>query len=284
MSKRTNEKEKRDEEIMERTAPPGEVVYHSVYREGEHELKRNTAELAFSGLAAGLSMGFSMVAESLLQARLPDTPWRPLISKLGYSVGFLVVILGRQQLFTKNTITVILPVLRKKKLAAFIILARLWAVVLVTNLIGAFAFAWLAANSTAFPEDAKSIFAKLGQQAVQPAFGTLVVRGIVAGWLMALMVWLLPFAESARIWVIILLSYLIGLADLPHVVGGSLEVFSAVVNGNITLWHAIGDYVVPVLIGNVIGGVALVAFGAHVEFIEATDDEGSQKFSVKSPQ
>ena len=90
-------------------------MYQAIYREGEHELKRNTAEVAFSGLAAGLSMGFSMVAEALLHARLPDAPWRPLLSKFGYSVGFLVVILGRQQLFTKNTLTVILPMLRLRR-------------------------------------------------------------------------------------------------------------------------------------------------------------------------
>src|SRR5437868_2963322 len=130
MSKRGNEQEKKQEEIIDRTSPPGEVVYAAVYREGEHELKRKTGELALSGLAAGLSMGFSMVSEALLQAHLPDAPWRPLISKLGYSVGFLVVILGRQQLFTKNTLTVILPLLREKKLAVLGRVGRLWAVVL----------------------------------------------------------------------------------------------------------------------------------------------------------
>src|SRR3982751_354624 len=100
MSKHSNP-QKREEEIVERTAPPGEIVYEAVYREGEHELKRNGGELALSGLAAGLSMGFSLVAEGLLQFYLPKTGWASLVSKLGYSIGFLIVILGRQQLFTK---------------------------------------------------------------------------------------------------------------------------------------------------------------------------------------
>jgi formate/nitrite transporter FocA (FNT family) len=91
--------EKKEEDIVERTAPPGDVVYHAVYREGEHELKRNNTELALSGLSAGLSMGFSLVAEGLLRAHLPEAVWTPLLSKLGYSVGFLIVVLGRQQLF-----------------------------------------------------------------------------------------------------------------------------------------------------------------------------------------
>ena len=104
--------EKQEEEIIDRTAPPGEVIYRAIYAEGEHELHRSTGELAVSGLAAGSSMGFSMVGEALLRHYLPEATWTPLISKLGYSLGFLIVILGRQQLFTKNTLTVILPLLR----------------------------------------------------------------------------------------------------------------------------------------------------------------------------
>jgi len=55
-------------------------------------LERNISPLALSGLAADLSMGFSLAAEALLQVHLPDAPWTPLITKLGYSIGFLIVI------------------------------------------------------------------------------------------------------------------------------------------------------------------------------------------------
>src|SRR4051794_5906090 len=122
-------RKKHEEEIIDRTAPPGEVVYQAVYAEGEHELQRNSLELGLSGLAAGLSMGFSMMSEAVLQTHLPDTAWSPLIAKLGYSVGFLIVILGRQQLFTKNTLTAILPLLRKKRMSLLVNVARLWAIV-----------------------------------------------------------------------------------------------------------------------------------------------------------
>jgi formate/nitrite transporter FocA (FNT family) len=95
------------------------------------------------------------------------------------------------------------------------------------------------------------------------------MRGIVSGWLIALMVWLLPFAEAARLWVVIILAYLIGLAELPHVVAGSVEAFFLVSTGALAFWVALGSYVLPAFIGNVIGGVALVGVGAHAEFFEA---------------
>src|SRR5215207_8851999 len=101
-------------EAEERSAPSGKVVYKAILKEGEGELARSSSALFWSGLAAGLSMGLSMIAEGLLHAHLPDAPWRPLVAKFGYSVGFLIVILGRQQLFTENTLTPVLPLLRRK--------------------------------------------------------------------------------------------------------------------------------------------------------------------------
>ena len=261
--------EKTEEEIIDRTAPPGEIVYHAIYREGEHELHRNVVPLALSGLAAGLSMGFSLVAEGLLQAHLPDAPWTPLITKLGYSIGFLIVILGRQQLFTKNTLTVILPLLRKWRLELLGKVARLWIVVLVTNLIGAFAFAWLLARTNAFDAHTRELFSKIASTTIEPSFGSILLRGILAGWLIALMVWLLPFAESARIWVIIILAYLVGLGGLPHVIAGNVETFYLVSTNALSLGDCLVRYLIPSLIGNVIGGVALVAAGAHAEFVES---------------
>jgi formate/nitrite transporter FocA (FNT family) len=77
----------REEEVAERTAPPGDIIYQAIYEEGEHELTRSNSELALSGLAAGLSMGFSLVSEALLRAHLPQAPWTNLVTKFGYSAA-----------------------------------------------------------------------------------------------------------------------------------------------------------------------------------------------------
>ena len=126
-----------------------------------------------------------------------------------------------------------------------------------------------AAQSSVFSPEARAEFAEMGTHILEAGFGTLILRGMVAGWLIALMVWLLPFAESARIWVIIILSYLIGLADLPHVIAGSVETFYLICTGALGFGGYLFQFLLPVLIGNVIGGVALVAVGAHAEFFEA---------------
>ena len=210
-----------------------------------------------------------MVAEALLRFYLPEAQWTPLISKFGYSVGFLIVILGRQQLFTKNTLTVILPLLRKKKPGMLGDVVRLWSIVLGTNLVGAFFFAWFAGHTNAFSPEVRAVFSGIGRAAVAPDFVTLFVRAIVSGWLIALMVWLLPFAETARIWVIVVMAYVVGLAELPHVIAGSIETLYLVTLGTLSAWSWFLSYFLPTLLGNIIGGVALVAVGAHAEFFEA---------------
>ncbi len=96
-------------EVRRRTAISAAVVHESVRLEGERELGRFPLALAWSGIAAGFSMGFSMIVEGLIQSMLPSSNWRPLVSSFGYTTGFLIVVLGRQQLFTENTLTPILP-------------------------------------------------------------------------------------------------------------------------------------------------------------------------------
>jgi len=244
------------------------VVHEAVRREGEEELKRTPSALFWSGLAAGLSMGFSLITEGIIRSCLPVTPWRPLITKLGYSVGFVIVILGRQQLFTENTLTAILPllhshgdreVLRK--------VARLWGVVLLANLAGALAIAWVLGNTAVFPPQVRSAFAGIARASLGLGFGVVVLRGVFAGWLIALLVWVLPFAESSRFFVIVALTWVIGIGAFSHIVAGSVDVLFLATTGAAGFGETVGGYIVPALIGNILGGVALVAVLNHAQVV-----------------
>src|SRR5206468_499623 len=171
----------------------------AICSEGRDELRRSGSSLFFSGLAAGLSMGFSLASEGLLRAYLPDVAWRPLVAKLGYSVGFLIVVLGRQQLFTENTLTVVLPVLRRRALWVLRKMMSLWGIVLLANLIGALGIAWVLGHTAVFDEHVRKAMGEIAAQGVRDAFGTVLLKGIFAGWLIALMVWLMPGAQGSRL-------------------------------------------------------------------------------------
>lgn len=266
--------EEDQQEAEERSAVGAHVVHEAILMEGEEELKRPTSALAWSGLAAGLSMGFSLVSEGLLRSHLPDRAWRPLIVKMGYSIGFLIVILGRQQLFTENTLTPILPLMKKWKMGVFWNVMRLWGIVLLTNLVGAALFALVIARTDVFDAHVRETFLRIGQEGLSHSFWTMFLRGIFAGWLIALMVWLLPFAEVARVWVILILTYLVGLAELSHIIAGAVDSMYVVWAGEASFAHVLGGFVVPTLIGNILGGVSLVAALNHAQVVAGGGKDG----------
>ncbi|HZZ95027.1 MAG TPA: formate/nitrite transporter family protein [Usitatibacter sp.] len=257
--------QRENREAEERSSPSGKVIYKAILAEGEEELERPTPALFWSGFAAGLSMGFSMIAEGLLKTHLPEGDWNILVTKLGYCVGFLIVVLGRQQLFTENTLTPILPLLQRRRQASVANVLRLWGVVLVANLLGTLAVAFAVTHTDGFSAEALASFTQIGTKALQPTFGGNIIRGIFAGWLIALMVWVLPFAETARVWVIIILAYIVGLGEFSHVIAGAVEVFTVAAAGGAGWAEVVGGYLVPTLIGNVIGGVMMVTMINHAQ-------------------
>lgn len=251
------------------------VVFESVRRSGDSELARPPVALAFSGLASGLSMTLSLLVSGMFRARLPEAPWSPLIYNFGYTIGFLATILGRQQLFTENTVTAVIPLLddwrNRKKWAAVV---RLWIVVLVTNLIGTGLLTFAIAHTDVFAPEVKHAFLTTGIEAANASFVTLFLKALVAGWLIALMVWLLPAAgDSARILVILIVTYIVGLAGLAHVIAGSAEVFYAVASGAVTWGHYFGGFLLPVFLGNSLGGVILVSLLNYGQVAVSSDEE-----------
>ena len=197
-------------QLREAESLDAKSTYEVIRREGKKELARSSEALFWSGLAAGLSMGFSFLAEGLLRAHLPDAPWRPLVAKLGYSVGFLIVILGSQQLFTENTLTPMVPLLAEKKRAILRDVLRLWAVVFAANMLGALIFALALGRLAVVEPETYRALSDLAAEAMRFDFWATLLHAVYAGWIIAQLVWMLPAAESAKIPVILLMTCLIG--------------------------------------------------------------------------
>ncbi len=265
--------EREQKEVEERSSASAQIVYGAIQKEGEEELQRSTSALGWSGLAAGLSMGFSFVVEALIYSALPDAPWRPLVSKLGYSVGFLIVVLGRQQLFTENTLTPVLPLLKRRTRSVLLNVLRLWGIVLAANLLGALIFAAVIGYTQVFQPDVNTALTEIGREALKNDFWSSILRGVFAGWLIALMVWLLPSAETARVSVIIIITYVVGLAGFTHIIAGSTETFYMALTGQASWVATLANYTLPTLIGNTLGGVSLVAALNHAQVVSGSQEE-----------
>ena len=243
------------------------VTYEVIRRGGRDELRRSSQALFWSGLAAGLSMGFSFLVEAYLRAHLPDAEWTPLVSKFGYSVGFLAVILGAQQLFTENTLTAVIPLLARRTRDALLNTARLWVIVLAANLLGAFAFALALSQGGLFDPEAVAALDAISSTALSHGAGRNFVLAVFAGWLIALMVWMLPAAQQLSVVVIVVMTYIVGILEAPHIVAGGVEVFYAGLEGHATWPTIVFAYLLPTFLGNSVGGVALVSGLAHAQVV-----------------
>jgi len=255
------------EEAAQRTSVKANVVHEAIRLDGDIELDRSFSALASSGLAAGLSMGFSFIAEALLRSHLPDAPWRPLVAKFGYSFGFLIVIIGRQQLFTENTLTAVIPVLTRRTWSSFYRMLRLWLIVLIANMVGAHIVAWVLGNTSAFSPHIQDTFAKIARETIAVTPSQAILRGIFAGWLIATLVWMKAAIDSGQIPLIVIMTYFVALGSFTHIIAGSIEALFLVTTGVIP-WTAFAmGYMLPTLLGNCLGGVSLVAVLNHAQVV-----------------
>jgi formate/nitrite transporter FocA (FNT family) len=240
------------------------LVIHEIVRDqGEEELERSFGGLAWSGIAAGLSIGFSFLTQATLMAALPDAPWRPLVAGFGYAVGFVIVILGRQQLFTETTLTAVIPVLTRRDGRTLMLAGRVWAIVLTANLAATWMFAAIACVPGVVPPATMQAMAALAAHTMQGPFWRTVLTGGSAGWLIGLMVWLLPSAHTGRTPIIILLTYVIAICQFPHIIAGSVEAAFGVFTGQATVADYVGRFLVPTFLGNTAGGTILAALLNH---------------------
>lgn len=208
-------------------------------------------------------MGCSMLGQGLLEARIPAAPWRDLVASLGYSLGFLFVTMGRQQLFTETTLTVMLPYLHGTHPMREV--ARYWGIVFAANIVATILFALAASIPHLFPPEAIQAFTALGVKVVAPGFVGVLIKSVFAGWLIALMVWLMPVASSAKFLVIVAVTWLISVAEFSHVIAGSVEGAFAAIHGAVGWGDYMIGFLLPAVIGNSIGGVVFVAVLNHAQ-------------------
>jgi formate/nitrite transporter FocA (FNT family) len=244
------------------------VVYEIIRTEGEGELARTFGALWWSGLAAGLSIGFSVLSQAMLTAALGDLPGATIVSRAGYAVGFLIVILSRQQLFTENTLTAVLPVIARREPRWFFVLARLWGIVLAANLVGCLLFSLFLAYSGVLSPEVSSAVAAISHELMSNTPTEMFVKGIAAGWLIAALVWMMPSAEGTEIFVITLITYLIALGGFTHVIAGSAEAFYAWLTGAEPFSRILFGFFLPTLAGNVAGGTVLFAVLSYAQVRE----------------
>ena len=249
--------EREERALADHARLPVRTVYQIVRQEGQEQMERPAVSLWWSGFAGGLSISFSLLGQAALMRALPDAPWAPLVSSFGYSIGFLMVILARQQLFTETTITLVLPLLADFSRKNLVAMARMWGLVLAANFAGTLLAALFCSFTPVLEDNLKQAMLEVSMHTLGHGWFEMLVRGISAGFLIAVLVWLMPSAEGAEFQMIVVLTYLIAVGGFQHIVAGSMEAFMLVLAGQQSVAQMLLGFIAPVLIGNILGGTAL---------------------------
>ncbi len=258
------------------------AIHEHIRQDGEKELERDAMALLWSAIAAGLSMGASLLAKGIFHVNLDGVPGSFLLENLGYTFGFIIVIMARQQLFTENTLTAVLPVMHKPTGSNFLLLLRLWGMVLLGNLIGTGLAAYAFEYMPIFDEQTRDAFVKIGMEVMKNTPGEMFANAIISGWIIATMVWMFPAAGSAKIVVIIIMTWLVALGDLTHIVVGSVEILYLVFNGTVHWTDFFWPFALPTLAGNICGGTFIFALISHAQI--RNDMSNKKKAQTKAKE
>ena len=241
-------------------------IFQRITAGAEEEIDRSARLLFFSGLAAGTSVSASFFGRALMTTAYPFDPTG--LGNLLYPVGFIIIVLGGYQLFTENTLMPVTLVLTR--LASIPSLLRLWGIVLFANVIGAGIIAFFFAKTTILEPAVAETGRNFGEHALSFPWSALFFKGILAGGLVATMVWLAHAARdtTSRFFIVYVIMFLIPAGDLFHCVVGAFEMFYLVFSGPTSLLTVFVDFFVPVVLGNTVGGVffvTLVNYGMTAE-------------------
>ena len=257
--------------------PSAEEIYEQVANNARQELGRSVSSLVISGFAGGTFMGLSALGTAIALAMLtpPGTHASgsvEFIAKMFYPIGFIVVILGRSQLFTENTLYPVALVLSEKR--HFWKTMRLWAAVLPSNVVGAFAFACLVSLTHALKPEFVQSLATLGLEAAHNPASTIFWSGVMGGWIIALTAWLVSGSHSitGSVMIIWILTFVVGLGSFAHCIATSGEVLVAVLIHQAP-WSAYPAWFFPAVAGNICGGVGMVTILEYGQVIYGGDAE-----------
>jgi len=239
-------------------------IHEHILKEAEGELERPVSELSLSGLAAGLSIGFSFLAVALVAGHMPPEH-HAIAAALVYPVGFIYVVLARHQLFTENTLEPVIPLLEQRDAKTLKQVLRLWAIVLPANLIGAALFAFVLARTQTIEPSLHSSLMETAREATKGTASVIFLKAIWAGWLVALMAWVIASTHEtiAQILLVWLTTAPIAGLGFKHSIAGATEAFYRAWTGDAPFSAMMTQFEIPALLGNIVGGVVLVALVNH---------------------
>lgn len=241
--------------------PPARIA-RLVEEVGLRKARLSLVQLCMLGALAGIYIAFGAMLFTLVMTGAdPASGLARWIGGIAFSVGLVLVIVAGAELFTGNSLILMAWAGGRISLAA---LGRNWSIVYLANLAGSVAAAvaiWLAETYDLHSGEVGRMAAAIAEAKAALPFGVALVRGILCNVLVCLAVWLCYASHSVtdRILSIMLpVSAFVALGFEHSVANMFLMPVGWLHGAEIGAWDMAAN-LVPVTIGNVIGGGVFVA-------------------------
>lgn len=239
-----------------------EEIWEDGIDEGERRLARSVTGLVATGFAGGAEVGFGIMMIAVVSGAVRTIAPEPIAHLAGaavFGIAFVLITLGRAELFTENFHIPVAAVYARRSSGRALV--RMWIVTLLFNMIGLVVVVGLLSIHGVLKSDTLTATGPLadtyGSRALLPAFASAVIAGAV----MTLFTWVVAAAESpaSRVIVSLLIGFVLIAPSLNHAVVSFGEILFGLFSGaarstGTDLWRNLG----VAIAGNLIGGIGLV--------------------------
>ncbi len=250
-------------------------VFTAAMEKGKKRLHRPWLEMLMSGVIGAIHVTFGAVAMAAAAGAVGLKGHHGvavLVGALFFPIGFILLKLSQSELFTENFLIPVIPVFDRKEHPG--LLAKLWGLTLLGNLMGAVLFALMVylGGKGVLGHLPGGYLVSLTHHKLSRSFGETLMSAVFAGAIITTMTWLVLATKSdvARLIAIWSCIFVMAVGTFTHVVVSTSEILLGKIYGaSVTFGAWFSRLFVPASLGNLLGGMFLIALLHYLQVLHA---------------
>jgi len=251
---------------------PANIAELVISKVGVSKCKLNFWSVVILGILAGAFIAFGAQLATRMGAMITfDKGISTLVFGSAFSVGLMLVVIAGAELFTGNNLMFMSVLAGKAKLGQML---NKWIIVFIANFIGSILLAWFMSASGLVSGVVADKAIAIATAKVNLDFGPAFFRAIMCNWLVCLAVWLAIASHdiTGKIFGIFFPIMAFVASGFEHSIANMYFIPIGMFvdpTGSIT-WAGFFSNLLPVTLGNIVGGAGFVATLYWIAFRKCT--------------
>ncbi|SHI80587.1 formate/nitrite transporter [Dethiosulfatibacter aminovorans DSM 17477] len=262
---------------------PGEIA-NSWIGIGKKKANLPIMKMILLGIFAGVFVGFGAHADIIVMQTLGktvDVGFAKFMGAAMFPVGIILVVVAGAELFTGNCLIAVSVLTGEEKMKNML---KNWTFVYIGNFIGSIALAFLLAKSGLYGEAATAKAIAIAEGKANLAMSPAIIRGIMCNIMVVLAVWMQSGAKDitgkvCTLWFPVMAFVLSG---FEHSIANMFFIpLGKFLGANLTWAQMWVNNIIPVTIGNIIGGAIIVPFVYWYIYVHDLSEKSYKKHLSK---